>query len=103
MERTESARFTIKAIKETLRTFHGWAYKAKDKTIEKTFDRKNFLGCAAFIQQIANVAEKQDHHPDLLLFGYKNLKVMLSTHSAKGITQNDFDLAKAIDKLASKK
>jgi 4a-hydroxytetrahydrobiopterin dehydratase len=100
MKKTEQDKFTIKAIQETLRAFPGWSYNAKEKIIEKTFDRKNFLGCAAFIQQIANVAEKQDHHPDILLSGYKNVKVMLSTHSAGGITQNDFDLAKAIDKLA---
>jgi 4a-hydroxytetrahydrobiopterin dehydratase len=68
--------------------------------IEKTYARKNFLDASAFIQQIAGVAESQDHHPDLLLHSYKNVKVMISTHSAAGITQNDFDLARAIEKLS---
>ena len=101
MKRTEKDRLTDKEITEKLRDFTGWSYDPKELRIEKTFDRNDFLGSAIFIQRIAFVAEKQDHHPDILLHGYKNVKVMLSTHSAGGITQNDFDLAFAIDKLAS--
>lgn len=79
----------------------GWSLDSASQQIEKDFDRKNFLGCAAFIQQIAEVAERHDHHPDLLLHDYKNVRVMLSTHSAGGITQNDFDVARDIDRIAS--
>src|SRR5205807_698572 len=101
MPKTANDRFTNEHIAEELRQHPGWTYDAGNITIERTFDCKNFLGCASFIQKIAEEAERQDHHPDLLLSGYKNVKVMLTTHSAKGVTQNDFDMAQAIDKLAA--
>ena len=56
---------------------------------------------STFISAIAPIANAQDHHPDLLLHDYKMVRVMLSTHSAKGITQKDFTLARAIDGLQS--
>jgi 4a-hydroxytetrahydrobiopterin dehydratase len=40
-----------------------------------------------------------DHHPDAHLHRYKRVKIILTTHSAGGITQNDFDLAAKIDAL----
>jgi 4a-hydroxytetrahydrobiopterin dehydratase len=41
-----------------------------------------------------------DHHPDIELYRYKRVKIMLTTHSAGGITRNDFVLAAKIDRLA---
>ena len=99
MERTPQDRFTSDQIDEMLTGMPGWQYDVEKITIEKNFVRKNFLDAAGFIQQIAGVAEQHDHHPDILLSGYKNVRVMLSTHSAEGITQNDFDMARAIEKL----
>ncbi|HWF44779.1 MAG TPA: 4a-hydroxytetrahydrobiopterin dehydratase [Candidatus Kapabacteria bacterium] len=100
MERTPHDRFTDEQIRTMLSGMPGWEYNVEKVTIEKNFVRKNFLDASAFIQQIAEIAEQHDHHPDLLLWSYKNVRVMLSTHSAKGVTQNDFDLARAIDKLS---
>ncbi len=92
---------TNEQIAEEIRRIPGWTYNSASKNIERTVVRKNFLDAAAFIQQIAEVAEAHDHHPDILLSGYKNVKVMLSTHSAHGITQKDFEMARAIDKLVA--
>ena len=94
-----SDRFTPAHVKEMLKSLPGWSYETKSKTIAKEFDRKNFLGAAGFVQQIAGIAELADHHPDILLSGYKHVKVMLTTHSAKGVTQSDFDLARSIEKI----
>ncbi len=99
MEKTTEDRLSDQQIQEFLRNLAGWSYNSTNASIERTFIRKNFLDAVALIQQIAPIAERQDHHPDILLSGYKNVKVMLSTHSAGGVTQNDFDLARAIDQL----
>jgi len=100
MEKTAADRMSNEQIGQNLLGLPGWSYDSANARIERTFVRKNFLEAVAFIQQIAPIAEKQDHHPDILLSDYKNVKVMLSTHSAGGITQNDFDLARAIDTLS---
>jgi 4a-hydroxytetrahydrobiopterin dehydratase len=94
-------RLTNEQIAEEIRGIPGWFYDSGSKNIERTIIRKNFLDAAAFIQQIAEVAEAHDHHPDILLSGYKNVKVMLSTHSANGITEKDFEMARAIDSLTA--
>jgi 4a-hydroxytetrahydrobiopterin dehydratase len=97
MERGPADRFDRQQIEAELANLSDWSLEGDQ--VVKTFARKNFVEAANFIQRIATVAESLDHHPDVLLHGYKNVKVMTTTHSAGGITQNDFDLAHAIDEL----
>ncbi len=93
------SRLTAGEISEQLKGLPEWALEHSNRAIQKTFVRQNFVDAVAFIQAIVPIAERNDHHPDILLSGYKNVKVMLSTHSAGGITQKDFDLAREIDRL----
>ena len=93
-------RLSSSDISSKLSSLTGWVLANDKPQIEKTFVRNNFLDAVGFIQKIAEIAERRDHHPDILLHGYKNVRVMLTTHSAGGITQNDFDLAKEIDTIA---
>ena len=51
------------------------------------------------MNKVAILAEKADHHPDILI-QYKNVTLTLSTHSAGGLTEKDFGLAKEIDGLS---
>ena len=61
---------------------------------------KDFLTAVAFINEVARVAEEADHHPDIHLTSYKNLRLELSTHSAGGkVTQKDRELAAKIESL----
>ena len=53
-----------------------------------------------FVNHVADLAEKMDHHPDILV-QYNKVRLTLSTHSAGGLTQADLDLAKEIDGLAA--
>ena len=52
----------------------------------------------AFVNQVAELAESADHHPDILI-NYKRVTLTLSTHSAGGLTEKDFDLASQIEKI----
>ncbi len=99
MGNTLNSRLSSEQIAGQLSGMTGWSYNAEHSRIERSFSRMNFLDAVAFIQQIAQVAEAKDHHPDLLLSGYKNVLVMLSTHSAGGVTNMDLDLARVIDTL----
>ena len=53
------------------------------------------------VDAIAEVAEAHNHHPDILIHSYKQVKITLFTHDAKAITDKDYTLADAIDTLAS--
>jgi 4a-hydroxytetrahydrobiopterin dehydratase len=66
--------------------------------IVKTFECESFPAAVAFVVQIGFLAEKADHHPDLDI-RWRKVKVALSTHSAGGLTNRDFDLAAEIEAL----
>jgi 4a-hydroxytetrahydrobiopterin dehydratase len=100
MERGPDDRFSLEEVESKLSNLSGWKFDATNGSISKTYTRANFLDAAAFIQKAAEIAESQDHHPDVFLHAYKKLTFTLSTHSAGGVTQNDIDLATALDQAA---
>ena len=69
-------------------------------TITKEFVLGGFAEATQFIAKLAEPANAMDHHPDVQLYRYKRVKISLTTHSAGGLTQNDFTLAGTIDSLA---
>jgi 4a-hydroxytetrahydrobiopterin dehydratase len=77
----------------------GWRYDTEKKMITKEYLLADFGAAVGFISAIEPLANAADHHPDILLHGYRKVRVMLSTHSAGGITANDINLAKEIDAL----
>ena len=79
----------------------GWALNEEDGHLELTraFKFKGFMPGVELVNKIAAIAEKEGHHPDLLL-KYGALRVTLWTHAAGGLTDNDFILAAKIDQAA---
>jgi len=76
-----------------------WTFK--EPAIKRDFKFETFVEAFSFITSIALQAEKYDHHPDWSN-GYNKVSIELTTHTANGITQKDFDLAKIIDRLYKK-
>ena len=66
--------------------------------LSRTFKFKGFMPGVDLVNRIAEIAEKEGHHPDLHL-SYGHLKVDLTTHAAGGLTDNDFILAAKIDRI----
>jgi len=91
-------KLTKQKIEQGLAKLNGW--KRDRNALTKEFTLSSFTGAARFIAKIAPIANRMDHHPDLQLYRYKRVKIMLTTHDAGGITQKDFDLASKIDALA---
>ncbi len=67
--------------------------------IEKEFILPNFVEALSFMLKCGIEAEKLDHHPAMLLFGWNKVRVTISTHSLGGLTETDFNLAQQIDKI----
>ena len=70
------------------------------KHIEKTLQFKDFASALAFINKVGDVAEQENHHPDISLFNWNKVKFVLSTHSIGGLSENDFIMAAKIDEIA---
>lgn len=83
-------------IRQKLHEIKAWAYE--NGQITKNFEFKNYDETVAFINAVAWIARREDHHPEIS-FGYKQCKVTYSTHAVKGISENDFICAAKIDQL----
>jgi 4a-hydroxytetrahydrobiopterin dehydratase len=68
--------------------------------IVRNFKFDDFAAAIAFVNRVAEAAEEANHHPDILVHGWNNVRLALSTHSEGGLTANDFDMAGRIDGLA---
>lgn len=64
--------------------------------IRKEFKFKDFLGAIAFVNQVAEIAEQENHHPDIHIF-YRKVIIELWTHDIGGLSENDFILAAKIE------
>jgi 4a-hydroxytetrahydrobiopterin dehydratase len=83
-------------IQRALNARSGWTRRGNALT--RTFEFPTFPAAIAFVNRIAEVAERMDHHPDVDI-RYTKVTCNLTTHSAGGITQRDFKLAEAIDNV----
>ena len=81
-------------IQRELGTLPGWSRKGD--SLNRLYQFRNFSAAMDFVNRVADAAEAADHHPDIDI-RYSKVTLVLSTHSAGGITQNDIDLARAID------
>ncbi len=85
-------------IEEQLKKLNGWNFNPEKKSIEKKFQFKSYLKNIAFVNAIAWIANKENHHPDLEV-SFNICVVRLTTHDENGIGEKDFSLASKIDQL----
>lgn len=85
--------------REFLGDLQGWELADNGQRIQRQWEVKDFTAGIEFLKQVAEVAEKENHHPDVHLTGYRNVTVELTTHAIDGLSENDFILAAKIDDL----
>jgi len=93
--------FAISEIHKYLKKIDGWDVKKKEDDVyflEKNFTFKNFLESQKFVNKVGDIAEKEEHHPDII-FGWGYAKIQIFTHKIKGLVESDFILAAKIDKI----
>ena len=78
----------------------GWDVVEDGKALKKTFRFDDYYRTMAFVNALAFVAHREDHHPDLGVH-YDRCVVRFSTHDAGGLTQNDLDCAAKAERLAT--
>jgi len=76
----------------------GWDLSIPSQNISREFKFKNFVDAMEFVSQVADIAEGEDHHPDIHIF-YTRVKLELSTHAINGLSENDFIVAAKINQL----
>jgi len=82
-----------------LQAVPNWKPTSDGKRIRREWRVKDFATALDFFNRVGQIAETEDHHPDLHLVGYRNVAIELWTHAIDGLSENDFILAAKIDKL----
>jgi 4a-hydroxytetrahydrobiopterin dehydratase len=88
---------TTAEITEKLAVMPVWTLAGKN--IERTITFESFPEAIAFVNRVADAAEKANHHPDIDI-RWNKVRLALSSHDAGGLTNRDFNLADVIDSLA---
>lgn len=88
------AKLSATRIKTALASVPDW--KRRGSTITRTFQFKDFPAAIKFVNQVARLAEKAWHHPDIDI-RWNKVTLTLTTHDAGGLTEKDFQLARQFD------
>ncbi len=96
----ERKKMSGEEIENALTNLDDW--ESENDNLKKHFEFENFAEALAFVNRVGAIAERRDHHPDVLL-GWGYAEFFITTHDAGGITARDFELAKDIDKISSKR
>jgi 4a-hydroxytetrahydrobiopterin dehydratase len=89
-------RLDVTAVSEQIQRLPGWTTNGLE--ISCTYQFSNFVESIAFVNQLVAPAEAMGHHPDLAV-EYNKVTLILTTHDAGGLTQQDFALAETIAHL----
>jgi 4a-hydroxytetrahydrobiopterin dehydratase len=89
-------KLTPTQIKASLGSVPKW--KKKGSAISRTYEFKDFPAAVKFVNNVAKIAEKAWHHPDIDI-RWNKVTLALTTHDAGGLTEKDFELAAKFDKF----
>ena len=77
----------------------GWQIVNEGQRIRREWTASNFMSAMVFFQAVAELSEDENHHPDIHLEGYRNVRIEIWTHAIGGLSENDFILAAKIDEI----
>jgi 4a-hydroxytetrahydrobiopterin dehydratase len=84
------------AAEEHLRHVPGWTLDLP--RLRRAYRLPDFAAALAWTNRVGQLAEQENHHPDIHLTGWNQVELVLSTHSVGGLSTNDFVLARALDR-----
>ena len=95
----KTERLPTDQVQALLKQVPNWKLTSDGMRIRREWKVKDFVAALDFFRRVCEIAEAEDHHPDLHLVGYRNAAIEIWTHAVNGLTENDFILAAKIDLL----
>jgi 4a-hydroxytetrahydrobiopterin dehydratase len=77
----------------------GSSWRREGEEIVRGLECKDFAAALALVNRVGEVAEKHNHHPDILIHGWNKVRLSLTNHAAGGLTAVDFEMAERFDEL----
>jgi 4a-hydroxytetrahydrobiopterin dehydratase len=87
---------TLGQISGEMENLKDWSLESD--SINKVFSFASFKESIEFVNKVGEVAEKLNHHPDILI-NFTQVRLQLTTHDEHGLSKKDFELAREIDRL----
>lgn len=84
-------------VQNALSDIPGWTITEDGKRIARSWRVANFVEALNFFQNVGQIAEAENHHPDLHVVGYRNVTIELWTHLVDGLSVNDLIVAAKIN------
>jgi len=94
-----SPTLSAEAVQRMLPLVPGWELVEEGKGLRLNRRLADFMAAVDLVNKVAALAEEEQHHPDIRVYGYRNLTLDLSTHSIGGLSDNDFIMAAKINRL----
>lgn len=91
---------SLDLARSQLSSLENWELTQEGHMIFRSWKLKNFVQAMELINLAAQIAEEEQHHPDLHLSGYRHVEIRLTTHAINGLSENDFIVAAKIDAAA---
>lgn len=91
---------TLKEANTLLKQTPGWGIRDDGKAIQRQWKFKNFVQAIDFVKRVAEIAEEENHHPDIAI-SYSRVTLTLWTHAIGGLSENDFIVAAKVNTLNS--
>jgi 4a-hydroxytetrahydrobiopterin dehydratase len=82
---------------EIAQRLQGSEWRHEGSEIVRDLQLKDFSAAIAVVNRVAEVAERHNHHPDILVHGWNKVRLSLTNHSAGGLTDTDFEVAGEFD------
>ncbi len=98
-KRGQEHRLSEASIRELMPQLPGWELVEDDAALGKTYHFADYYRTMAFVNALAHMAHREDHHPDLSVH-YDRCVVRYSTHDVGGLSENDFICAAKAERLA---
>ena len=95
--RVKADRLPDRAIEEALAALPEWSRDGE--TLVRSVRCAGWRAAIRLVDAVADEADRHNHHPDILITGYRNVEFRLTTHSEGGITHRDVELAREIEEL----
>ena len=89
-------KLSAEAIERRMTDFDDWALNGD--SLQRTFGFEDFAAAMDFVQSVAELAERHQHHPDIMI-RFNKVTLTLSTHDVGGLSERDFAFAKSVDDL----
>lgn len=91
-------RLDLEAVIDHLAEFEGW--EQNGTWLVKRYEFEDFAAALAFVNEVGEIAEEMNHHPDITIRDYNEVSLAITTHEADGITDRDFDFVDQVEDIA---